>query len=223
MPADPEEQSRDLAAAAQAAGDPVGWFEQLYAAAERGEAVVPWDRETPNQFLVEWVQDRQPQGRSALVVGCGLGRDAEFIAGLGFDTVAFDVSATAVRQAIARHPDSPVKYVVADLLNPPAEWQAGFDLVVESMTVQALTDPPRGQAISNIADFVGPGGTLIAIALSHNGQTDPDEGPPWSLDRDEIDAFAARGLRPVQVEQIGDPDPGAVRRWRAEFHRPSEI
>ena len=220
MATDPDEQSRDLAAAGRAAGDPTGWFEQLYAAAERGEAVVPWDRETPNQFLVEWARERQPKGQSAIVIGCGHGRDAEFVAGLGFDTTAFDVSATAVRQAIGRHPDSAVRYVVADLLDPPSPWRAEFDLVVESMTVQALPDPPRGQAISNIADLVAPGGTLIAIALAHNGQTDRDDGPPWSLDRSEIDAFAARGLHPVRVEEIGDPGPDAVRRWRAEFRRP---
>ncbi len=34
--------------------DPTGWFEPLYAAAERGEREVPWDRGEPRDLLVEW-------------------------------------------------------------------------------------------------------------------------------------------------------------------------
>ena len=38
--------------------DPTGWFEPLYAAAERGEREVPWDRGEPRDLLVEWAADR---------------------------------------------------------------------------------------------------------------------------------------------------------------------
>src|SRR5258708_7714077 len=116
---DPDEQTRAIAAESLAAGDPTGWFERLYAAAQDGAAVVPWDRAAPSQLLVQWAQRRQITGvgRSALIVGCGLGRDAEYVAGLGYETVAFDISETAVRAARLRHPDSPVRYVVADLLD----------------------------------------------------------------------------------------------------------
>jgi ubiquinone/menaquinone biosynthesis C-methylase UbiE len=77
------------------------------------------------------------------VVGCGLGDDAEYVAGRGFDTVAFDISASAIRAARRRYPDSAVHYVTADLLDPPGEWERAFDLVVESLTLQALPDPRR--------------------------------------------------------------------------------
>jgi hypothetical protein len=91
----PEEQSRLLATDSLAGGDPTGWFERLYVAAEQGTAVVPWDRDTPNLFLVHWAVGGDGPGRRALVVGAGLGRDAEYIASLGFETVAFDVSPTS--------------------------------------------------------------------------------------------------------------------------------
>ncbi|MDZ5445372.1 methyltransferase domain-containing protein [Micromonospora sp. 4G57] len=131
-----------------AAGDPTGWFERLYAEAERGEAVVPWDRDTPHSLLAEWTgrTGMDGAGRSAVVVGCGFGRGAEHLAGLGFRTVAFEISPTAVRAARARHPDSPVRYQTADLLDPPTGWQPGFDLVLESMTVQALPVELRERA-----------------------------------------------------------------------------
>jgi SAM-dependent methyltransferase len=71
-------------------------------------------------------------GRSAVVVGCGFGRDAEHLAGLGFRTVAFDISPTAVRAARERHPDPPVRHQTADLPDPPTDWRPGLDLVLES-------------------------------------------------------------------------------------------
>src|SRR6266498_4689307 len=39
---EPYEHARRLAADSLARGDPVGWFEHLYAQAGAGEAVVPW-------------------------------------------------------------------------------------------------------------------------------------------------------------------------------------
>ena len=146
---DPDEQVRRMAAESLAVDDPTGWFERLYVAAEDGVAVVPWDRGAPHQLLVQWAQagNLGGGGRRAFVVGCGLGSDAEYVAELGFDTVAFDVAATAVRAASRRFPDSAVRYRTADLLDPPAEWREAFDLVVESLTVQALPDPPRREAI----------------------------------------------------------------------------
>lgn len=214
---DPAEKTRRLAA--EAGQDPIGWFERLYAAAEDGDAVVPWDRGEPHPLLPPWTEERAlaGDGRSALVVGCGFGADAEHVAGLGFATTAFDISETAVRAARRRFPDSSVEYLTADLLDPPAGWRGAFDLVLESLTVQSLPDPPRREAIGRVGEMVAPGGTLIVIASARDEQA-PDEGPPWPLTRAEIDAFAAGGLEPVRVEDIRDAQ--APRRWRAEFRRP---
>jgi SAM-dependent methyltransferase len=218
---DPDQRARELASAARDAGDATGWFERLYAAAEAGEEVVPWDRGAPHRMLVQWAEEREIRGggRRALVVGCGLGDDAEYIAGLGFGTVAFDISASAIRAARRRYPASHVRYVVADLLHPPTGWQQAFDLVVESLTLQALPDPPRRQAIGNVGRMVAPGGTLIVNARARDEADDPGEGPPWALTRAEIDAVAASGLTEVRVEDIREPD--MPRRWRAEFRRPA--
>lgn len=202
--------------------DPTGWFEQLYTAASHGEADVPWDSGSPADPLVDWVQglDIAGNGRKAMVVGCGLGRDSEYIAQLGFDTVAFDVSDTAIATAKQRYPDSTVHYQTGDLLNPPKQWLAAFDLVVESMTVQALPQPPRHDAIVNVGRFVAPGGTLIACAYAHS-ETSSDDGPPWPLRRNEIEAFATDGLAAVNIEYLADKEHPEVHRWwRAEFSRP---
>lgn len=216
---DPERRARELAAAARSAGNATGWFEQLYAAAEAGDAVVPWDRGSPHRLLVQWAEQRgiTGGGRRALVVGSGLGDDAEYVAGLGFRTVGFDISASAIRAARRRYPNSRVSYAVADLLAPPAGWHQAFDLVVESLTLQSLPDPPRRDAIAQVGQLVAPGGTLIVNARARDEDDDPGDGPPWTLTRSEIDAIADSGLEPVRIEDIREPD---SRRWRAEFRRP---
>ena len=218
---DPGAAARRLAAESLAAESPTDWFERLYAAAEEGSAVVPWDRGAPHRMLVEWAEERglSGDGRRALVVGAGLGDDAEHIAGFGFETVAFDVAASAVRAARRRYPDSAVEYVAADLLDPPAQWRRAFDLVVESLTVQSLPDPPRRDAIGRVAEMVASGGTLLVIATGREEKDGPVHGPPWPLTRAEVDTFAAGGLAPVRIEAVHDPAEPRLYRWRAEFRR----
>jgi len=206
-----------LAAASLAAGDPTGWFEQLYAEAGAGTAEVPWDVPRPSKLLAGWAEAGAVVGggRTALVVGCGLGRDAEFLAALGFVTTGFDIAATAVRTARERHPDSPVEYGVADLLDPPADWRGAFDLVLESNNVQALPKPERDRAIANIGPLVAAGGTLLVLAAAATGEE--SAAPPWPLTRAEVDAFAGPGLTPVRVEECTDAGDPLIKRWRAEF------
>jgi SAM-dependent methyltransferase len=199
------------------ATDPTGWFEPLYAAAARGEGEVPWDGNAPAANLVAWTSARgvDGRGRRALVVGCGLGDDAEHVAGLGFATVAFDISPTAIRLARERFPDSAVEYVVADLLDAPHEWAEAFDFVVESITVQALHASVRPRAIAAIGRTVAAGGTLLVLSAAREPE-EPADGPPWPLTRAEIESFESGELSRVRIEKIALED---GHRWRAEFRR----
>ena len=214
-----DEQGDRLAARSLAAGDPTGWFDSLYGQGARGEVPMPWDRDRPHPLLIDWFRAHpvDGRGRRAMVVGCGLGADAEYVASLGYGTTAFDVAPAAIREARRRHPDTPVHYQTADLLNPPDEWRHAFDLVVEIVTVQALPDPPRGQAIVNVGRLVAPDGVLLAIAAARTDATDPASGPPWPLTRAEIDAFAGDGLTPTALERLTDA--AGIARWRASFRR----
>jgi ubiquinone/menaquinone biosynthesis C-methylase UbiE len=210
-----EQEADRFAAQALAANDPTAWFERLYASGVAGETGIPWDTEGPRPALVEWATGLDGHGRRAIVVGVGLGQSSEFIAGLGFATVAFDISPTAIDVIRRRFPQSTVEYLVADLLDPPASWTSAFDLVVEVFTVQNLPESLRERATAAIAGFTAPGGTLIVIARARFDHEPAQENPPWPLTRAQIDAFAADGLAPVRVELLSD------RWWRAEFRRPA--
>jgi SAM-dependent methyltransferase len=226
--------ARELSEAAVRSGDYVGWFEKLYREAQDGVSIVPWADGEPNPHLVEWARGKgfgaaaaaaaaadTAESPRALVVGCGLGDDAEYVAGLGFRVTAFDISATAIDAARRRFPDSAVDYVAADLLAPPAAWTGAFDLVAEIYTVQPLYGPARAQAISVLPRLVGPGGTLLAVARATE-EAEPERDPatmPWPLTRAEIDALAGDALTPVDVRTFHDGEATPVLRWIAEFRR----
>lgn len=197
--------------------DPTTFFERMYVAAADGRDVIPWDRGAPHPLLEEWARDRDGVGRRALVVGSGLGADAELLAERGFDVVGFDASSTAVEMTRSRFADSAVDYHVANLLEPPARWRRAFELVLESLTVQSMAPRFHAPATANVAAMVAPGGTLLVIATAREESGEPPDGPPWPLTRTEIQAFAGDGVEPVLIEAICTPD--APSRWRAEFRR----
>ncbi len=203
-----------LAARALRAGQPTAWFDELYAAGARDEIDMPWNRSSPAPFLTDWLS-RPGAGRSAVVVGCGLGADAEFVASRGFATTAFDISETAIRTAQARYPTSPVRYRTADLFGLPAGWRQAFDLVVEIITVQALPVSLRGEAVAAVASLVAPGGTLLVAEDVRAEGAALSDTPPWPFTRAEIASFADHGLAAVTIERLDHRGP----RWRAEFVR----
>lgn len=220
-----DERAGVLAAEAYASGEPNAWFDRLYGEGVAGRISMPWDRDARHPLLSDWAEGLFAgapgralwgAGRRALVVGCGLGADAEYLASLGFATTAFDLSPNAVATARSRHPESAVDYRVADLLAPPAEWAAAFDLVVEIFTIQAMPDPPRSQAIPNITGFVAPGGTLFAVAFRADGDVDDTSGPPFALSATTLRSLAGDRL---VVEHLDSPRPGL---WRAVF-RAAEV
>ena len=211
--------ARDLSAEFVAAGDPTGWFEKLYEEGETGDAVVPWVQGFPNPRLVEWASGHDGAGRSALVVGCGTGEDAEFLASLGFAVTGFDLAPTAIAAAKRLHPGTRADYLVADLLALPGAWAGAFDLVFEAYTVQPLFGNVRARALDALAGPVAPGGTLLVVSFATT-EENPDRDPammPWPLTRAEIER-AGRQLRTIRMELSEGGEP-FLPRWRAEFRR----
>jgi SAM-dependent methyltransferase len=215
---------------AEGGGAALPTFEEIYARAGDDLRSVPWVRLAPHPLLVMWLDSvgspglraspPSAAGREALVVGCGLGDDAEELARRGYAVTAFDVSATAITRCRERFPRSPVGYRVADVLNLPAGWRGRFGLVVEINTLQSLPRRDRPAAVAAIAGTVARGGLLL-VRCRTDGEDEPD-GPerPWPVRRSELDGFTAAGL--TQVDLIDRaPVPAAFPFLRAIYQRPA--
>ena len=195
-------------------------YDATYQAAARDADKVPWAEGRPKPLLADWLgaADIRGDGRRALVVGSGLGDDAEALAARGFTVTAFDLSPTAIAWTHERFPDSAVSYHVADLFDLPADWQGAFDLVVEIYTFQSLPPTIRPEAMDRVAALVAPGGELLVICRGRE-EHEPAPGPPYPLSRAELRRLEAGGLVGREaVDRLDDETP-PVRRFRLLYRR----
>lgn len=217
--------ARELAAEYIRNCDPTGWFEPLYREAEAGKSVVPWVDLCINPYLLGFwkAHPQETAGKSALVVGCALGDDAEQLSAWGYRTTAFDISETAVLAAVKRYPNTAVDYLSFDLLAPPGSLCRQFDFVFEANTLQVLPAALRPPAIEKIVDFLRPGALLLVIARGRE-RSDPEAQMPWPLTRSELSAFSAAGLEELSFEDmlnLEDPAEPPVRRFRVLYRAKS--
>ncbi|HEU5380593.1 MAG TPA: class I SAM-dependent methyltransferase [Ktedonobacteraceae bacterium] len=196
---------RELAQRMLPGGDFAGFFDAVYVTADGDASGIPWADLQAHPVAQSWLQEHnvQGQGQRALVVGCGLGDDAEDLAMRGFQVTAFDVSPRAITWCQQRFPNSSVTYCAADLFDTPAAWQGNFDFVLEIYTIQAIPVVRRAQAIANIAHFVAPGGQLLVVCRGRSPQDDPGT-MPWPLTRTELALFEQAGLREESFADINE-------------------
>lgn len=218
QPPDLRQKVKELADRFVEGDDPSGWFDVLYADAAGDAARVPWARLTVHPALQDWIDRTSPQGsgKSALVVGCGLGDDAEALARLGFRVTAFDIAPTAIAWCRQRFPESEVDYTVGDIFAPDPAWVGAFDLVFESRNLQALPVSARSRAIEAIVPLVAPNGTLLVFTRYRDTDAAP-EGPPWPLSETELERFRELGL--VERDRHPFPEGEDVRQFRIEYRR----
>lgn len=211
--------AREIAYQHLKAGDPLGWFEDLYSRAGDDPSIIPWAELTPNPNLVDWLNQAEFANFGlALTVGSGLGDDAEELARRGFDTTAFDISTSAIARSRARFPNSSVSYVPADLFSAPNDWHGKFDFVFELYTLQVLPPDLRAEAIRCIASYVAPGGTLLVVTRGRESH-DPEGKMPWPLTREELSRFVTGGLYEISFEDYLDGEKPPVRRFRVAYCR----
>lgn len=210
--------ARELAEESLSRGDALGWFDTLYKNAAGDTGAVPWADLRPNPALVNAAKARARKG-TALVVGCGLGDDAEYLVDHAERVVAFDFSAEAIAWCTRRFPKSPVAYEVGDLLAPPPSYVGAFDFVFEAYTLQSLPPEPRARGAASLATFVAKGGTLVVVARATDTLTPIANGPPWPLTREEV-MKAGAGLTLVALEEWREPE-DPTRRFLATFERKS--
>ncbi len=202
---------------AVADGEPTRWFEEIWSAGVRGELDMPWDRRDPNPLVATRVGPGA--GRRAVVVGAGLGADAEFLAAQGYRTAAFDIAESAVLAARQRYPRSRVEYRVANLLDLPPDLVSAFDLVVEVYTVQALPQSVRSAAVAGIRRLLAPGGTAVVVQMVREASEQVSLHPPWLLDRQEMESFAGDDVELIALSTDAPQTAGRRAYWVAELRR----
>lgn len=184
-------------------GDFLGWFEDVYAKSQADGRIPPWTIEAPHPHLQKWAEreNLQGAGKTAMVIGCGWGDDAEYLATLGFKVTAFDISETAIETCQQRFPESSVTYTVADLFALPDNWLGSFDFVLENRTVQALPPHMTEAAIHAEVDLIAPNGQILVLCWGRDENTERT-GVPWPLAKSDLQTFIDAGLSETSFEEL---------------------
>lgn len=214
-----QQKVKQLAIQALQQSNPTAWFDILYSESNGDVTQIPWAKLTPHPYLQDWLTTHNPQGEghSALVIGCGLGDDAEALAKRGYQVTAFDISPTAVDWCQQRFPDSPVTYVVADLLALPLQWHQAFDLVVESRNIQALPLSIRSTVIESVASVVANKGSLLVITRFRDTDAEPDR--LLALSNSELAQFEKLGLDEVSRVVFCEAEQTDIKQLRIEYKK----
>lgn len=189
--------------------DPKDWDER-YAASE-----LIWSA-TPNQFVAAELADLPP-GR-AVDLAAGEGRNAIWLAGLGWEVTAVDFSQVALDKGRQLSGEREITWLRADATSWSAETET--DLVV--IAYLQLAAPERRAAIRNGFTALRPGGTFLLVAHDTTNLTEGTGGPQDAgvlmtaedvlgdlagLDGATYDVVRAeRVARTVEAGHRGDPD-----------------
>ena len=216
LPDEFRERLLKLSEAAETDGEPLRWFEELYAGANRNSNEIPWARMEPHPKMVEWIANQPDIQGKALVIGCGLGDDAEWLSVAGFEVTAFDISESSIQWCKERFPSTAVDYIVADLLNPPGAWFNAFDLVVEIHILQAIPEEVRDPAAAQIPGLLNSDGSLLCIGRLAGLQTPNETPPPWPLSRTWLEGRFS-SLNPTSFQHFTYEESPSIDRYLASW------
>jgi len=199
---------------------PTDWFDSIYTDAQGDYRAVFWVDLEPNPYLLEWLKNHvfKHTGHKAIVIGCGVGDDAEALSASGYEVTAFDISPEAIRLCKNRYPDTTVNYLVADLFDYPSQWAESFELVYECNTIQVLPGKYRIQARDAMVSLLAPQGYILVSCRSRlKGEQEDDI--PLPLDKKEIDGFIRCGLSEESFEAYDDTQEPPVPHFFAVYKK----
>lgn len=130
---------------------------------------------------------QQPPGL-ALDIGAGSGRDARFLATLGFRVTAVEPANALLEQAMAYQQQLPaakydIQWLADRLPNLPKVigLQQSFDLVLLSAVWMHLTSEERALALPVLVSLMAPN-ALLVLTLRHGNFSDGRSSYPVSVD-----------------------------------------
>ena len=217
---DPRERVQQIQSEFAERGDTTGWFDALYKEAAGNTERIPWADLEPNPYFKEWAErnDRSGDGRSALVVGCGLGDDANYLNQLGFKVSAFDLSPTAIDWAKKLYGEIDIRFEVMNLFEPYRGWLGAFDFVLEIYTIQPLPMEMREDAIDAVSRFVKDGGELVVVTRGREDD-EPVDQVPWPLSRKDLSRFEVNGLLQTELVVCPAVNEGEPDRWVIKYDK----
>src|SRR5262245_52578478 len=152
--------------------DPARWDERY----EKGDT--PWETGRPSSELQRVVAESSIRPCRALELGCGTGASAVWLAQEGFDVTALDLSSGAIERA-QQHADEAgvcVRFLVADVLDPPPELAGPFDFFFDRGCYHVVRREDVAAYLKTLHRLTWPGS--LGLVLAGNAREPHEPGPP---------------------------------------------
>ena len=157
-------------------------------------------RTHPSAFLEECAAALPEPGR-ALDLACGTGRNAVYLADLGFAVDAVDISAEALAIGRARAPTLPIRWLEHDL-DSGFVPDAGYDVIVNIRFVNL-------PLLKSLVPWLRPNGVMIVeqhLATARDDVIGP-RNPAFRVARGDLGRLASTlMIEHVQEDVFADPD-----------------
>jgi cyclopropane fatty-acyl-phospholipid synthase-like methyltransferase len=160
----------------------------------------------PNRFLAHRLALLQ-NGRSALSVADGEGRNSVWLAEQGLDVTAVEISPVAIEKArrLAAGRKVELRFILADMLAPdwpPADLHDSFDWVV-AIFIQFVGPEDRQRQFATIKQLVRPGGRVLLHGYTPK-QLEYRTGGPAEVDNLYTEAILSEAFADWEIEELVD-------------------
>jgi SAM-dependent methyltransferase len=133
--------------------------------AYRGKRMPGWDAGRVANQLTKAVEEGRVKPGKALVLGCGTGTNAIFLARKGFEVTGLEVAPTALKiaEAKAREAGVKVRWIVADAANPP--HIEPFDFLFDRGCYHHVRWVNREGYVAAVRRLTRPGGQFLLLSF----------------------------------------------------------
>jgi SAM-dependent methyltransferase len=184
--------------------DPIRWDERYV------QGDTPWETGQPSSELQRVLAGLSLRPCRALELGCGTGASAVWLAQQGFDVTGIDLSPRAIERARLRADAAgvQVRFLVADVLQPPAELSGPFDFFFDRGCYHAVRREDPAGYLETLRRQTQQG--TLGLVLAGNAREPHEPGPPVVSEeqlRAELGSLfeivQLREFRFDQVEAVG--------------------
>ncbi len=118
-----------------------------------------------------------------LVLGCGSGHDAAYLAKAGHKVTAVDISPEAIKGAKEKYGEvKNLSFLQSDLFGLPREWEGQFDLILEHTCYCAIDPARRNELVKYWHKLLSEKGQLLgAFFVMEKRDGPPFGGSEWEV------------------------------------------
>lgn len=143
-----------------------------------------FDNGEPSLALIQAMANIPSRQARALVPGAGRAYDAYYLATLGYDATAIDLSSTACAEAnkwLEQQPPTSGTVTVVEGDFFKTDFRAPFDLIWDCTFLCALDIAARAKWAQRTSELLHPDGDLLSLVFPITDSKPPDSGPPFPL------------------------------------------